>query len=130
MTLQRLYEIFQNVGAIAGICVSIAGFLTLVLKAPKEKIGRLIRAQAEAANEQIREDLRNLQRSSEERDKVDLALLRHNITRIYFTYKEKKEIPHFEKENVLSLFEQYEKLGGNSYIKSIVVEMKSWEELQ
>ena len=50
----------------------------------------------------------------------DLAIIRNTITHIYFKYKDEKKIPHYEKENVLSLYGRYEELGGNSYIKTII----------
>ena len=56
-----------------------------------------------------------------------LSILRHEITEIYYKYLENKEIPAHTKESVLMMYEQYEKLGGNSYVHTIVEEIKSWE---
>ena len=58
-----------------------------------------------------------------------LCLLRHQITEIYYKYLENKEIPAHTKQDLCYLYEQYEKLGGNSYVKQIYLEMQSWEEI-
>ena len=56
-----------------------------------------------------------------------LCLLRHEITSIYYQYLEEKKIPTHTKESILTMYNQYEKLGGNSYVHTIVEEIKSWE---
>lgn len=129
MKLSDLVDILQTVGGVTGAIVTIVGFLVLVLKKPKEKFFSTIKTIASSANEELKEELHELKKQSSEQGKTDLVLLRNTITHIYFEYKDDKKFPHFEKENVLSLFEQYERLGGNSYIKSIVAEMKAWEEI-
>lgn len=58
-----------------------------------------------------------------------LCLLRHQITEIYYKYLENKEIPAHTKQDLCYLYEQYEKLGGNSYVKQIYLEMQNWEEI-
>ena len=65
----------------------------------------------------------------EEADQTDLALIRNTITHIYMKYCEDKKIPHYEKENILYLYERYTKLKGNSYIKEVVDKIKTWEEI-
>ena len=57
-----------------------------------------------------------------------LSLLRHEITSIYYQYLEEKKIPTHTKQDLCYLYEQYEKLGGNSYVKQIYLEMQNWEE--
>lgn len=51
------------------------------------------------------------------------CLLRSNITSKYYVYSELGEIPSYEKENIDRMFEQYEKMGGNSYVGTIVNEI-------
>ena len=53
------------------------------------------------------------------------CLLRSNITSKYYVYSELKEIPYYEKENIDKMFEQYKKMGGNSYVDTIVREINS-----
>ena len=58
-----------------------------------------------------------------------LPILRHEITEIYYKYLENKEIPAHTKQDLCYLYEQYEKLGGNSYVKQIYLEMQNWKEI-
>ena len=53
------------------------------------------------------------------------CLLRSNITSKYYVYSELKEIPYYEKENIDRMFEQYKKMGGNSYVETIVREINN-----
>lgn len=53
------------------------------------------------------------------------CLLRSNITSKYYVYSELGEIPYYEKENIDKMFEQYQKMGGNSYVETIVTEINS-----
>lgn len=53
------------------------------------------------------------------------CLLRSNITSKYYVYSEMGCIPYYEKENIDKMFEQYQKMGGNSYVETIVTEINS-----
>lgn len=53
------------------------------------------------------------------------CLLRSSITSKYYVYSEMKEIPYYEKENIDRMFEQYGKMGGNSYVDTIVKEINA-----
>lgn len=51
------------------------------------------------------------------------CLLRSAITKIYYNYTSKGEIPAYERENATYLYEQYKKMGGNSYIDELYPEI-------
>ena len=51
------------------------------------------------------------------------CLLRSNITSKYYVYSELGKIPYYEKENIDKMFEQYQMMGGNSYVETIVKEI-------
>ena len=53
------------------------------------------------------------------------CLLRSAITSKYYVYTEIGEIPQYEKENLVYMFEQYKNMGGNSYINQIMVEINN-----
>ena len=53
------------------------------------------------------------------------CLLRSAITSKYYVYTEIGEIPQYEKENLVYMFEQYKNMGGNSYINQIMVEIQN-----
>jgi hypothetical protein len=65
--------------------------------------------------------------ASEIRDAATASMIRNEITKMYYTYLEKRAMPAREKENMLRLYESYANLGGNSYISAIVDEMMRWE---
>ena len=67
-------------------------------------------------------DYKNRDKNQEESLK---CLLRSNITSKYYVYTELKEIPLYEKENIDYMFEQYNKMGGNSYVEGLVKEINA-----
>jgi iron-sulfur cluster repair protein YtfE (RIC family) len=76
-----------------------------------------------------RERFDKIDKKNLENDETNIAMLRNTITHIYFKYKDVKKIHHYEKENLVSLYERYEQLHGNHYVKMIVEEMEDWEEI-
>lgn len=53
------------------------------------------------------------------------CLLRSNITSKYYVYSELGTIPHYERQNINYMFEQYKAMGGNSYVESVVKEINN-----
>lgn len=51
------------------------------------------------------------------------ALLRNAITTKYYIYIQLGSIPIWERENLIHLFEEYKKQGGNSYVAMIMTEL-------
>lgn len=62
-----------------------------------------------------------------EQKDVNIALLRHNITSTYEDFKEEKKMPNIIYESTMSLYDNYKKCGGNSFVDEEVDEMKRWE---
>ena len=62
-----------------------------------------------------------------EQREVNVALLRHNITDTYENFKEEKKMPNIIYESTMSLYDNYKKCGGNSFVDEEVNEMKLWE---
>lgn len=52
------------------------------------------------------------------------CLLRSAITSKYYVYSELCEIPQYERENLIYMYEQYKRMGGNSYITTIMEEIE------
>lgn len=52
------------------------------------------------------------------------CLLRSAITSKYYVYTELGTIPTYEKENLTYMYEQYKRMGGNSYITNIMTEIE------
>lgn len=57
----------------------------------------------------------------------NIVMLRHDITSVYEHYKDAAAIPKIIYESTMNLYDKYEKLGGNSYVKNIIKEMETWE---
>ena len=53
--------------------------------------------------------------------------LRSDMLRIYYHHRETETIRQYEYENFVSCYEAYTALGGNSFIKKIYAEVKTWE---
>lgn len=128
--------IFETIGSIVGVLVTLITFFALISKRPIASLRKVIREESKAANTDLKDEivgisnkLGEIEDKQQSSDQVNLAILRNTITHIYFKYKDDKRIPHYEKENVLYLFEQYEQLKGNSYVHSIVDEIRTWDEI-
>lgn len=119
---------FDNIGSIASVLLTLGAFWTAFSKRPREKLKQLTIAVSKEANADVRERQKEISEELKKSKEIDLALLRNAITSIYFKYLDTKKIPHYENENLHSLYSQYEKLGGNSYVKTLVETMEKWEE--
>lgn len=62
-------------------------------------------------------------------DESNKGLLRDSITKTYYKYRRRKQIPIHEMENIERLYDTYQKYKGNSYVSSIIEVMRDWEEL-
>lgn len=65
----------------------------------------------------------------DEQKLVNQALLRHDITATYECFKDKKEMPKVIYESTMSLYDNYKRAGGNSFIDDEVNEMKKWKKV-
>lgn len=79
------------------------------------------------ANSQMEDDMKEVLKRLNKNDAATVVSLRHSITNIYEKYKADKKFPIHVKEDLLSLLDQYDAFGGNSYVHTIVEEMKSWD---
>lgn len=55
------------------------------------------------------------------------CLMRSEMLRIYYKYKDKEIIRQFELENFLALYKAYKALRGNSFIDIIHEEVITWK---
>ena len=67
--------------------------------------------------------LKQYKKKEKNQEEALKCLLRNGITSKYYVYNEMKSIPYYERENVDYMFEQYKKMGGNSYVANIVADM-------
>ena len=64
-----------------------------------------------------------------EQKSINIVSLRHSITQVFHSYKDKKEIPSAIYQSTMNLYDQYKALGGNSYVSEEVEEMKNWKKV-
>ena len=55
------------------------------------------------------------------------CLLRSEIVRIYYGFRDRSELHSFEYENVAMLYSAYKQMGGNSFVDRIWDELQGWE---
>ena len=89
------------------IVSSLLGYCVSLIKSYKSKI------KAKEDNEQIQ----NI---------ALLSLIQSNLTNTYFAYEQMQEIPDYVYKNWNNLLKIYEKLGGDDYIHTLEIKMKSW----
>ena len=78
----------------------------------------LLGAKKEEAREKEKADVRN---------KTYTCMLRSMITSVYYKYRDTKQIPEYEFENLEQLYTQYKMLGGNSFVEKIWSEVQGWK---
>lgn len=64
-----------------------------------------------------------------EQKSINVVSLRHSITQVFYSYRDKKEIPSAVYQSTMNLYDQYKALGGNSFICGEIEEMKSWKKV-
>lgn len=139
--LISIVSVFETIGSIIGVLITIITFLTLICKRPIQSFRNLIREEAKAANTDLKEELnktnhkidesnnriKDIEETLKDNDETDLAILRNTITHIYYKHKDAEEIPYYEKENVMRLYERYEAKGGNSFVHTIMEDISDWK---
>ena len=139
--LVTIVSVFETVGSVVGVLITLITFFTLITKRPIQAFRNLIREESKAANSDLKKELeetnnkidennsriKEIEDKIKDNDETDLAILRNTITHIYYKYRDSKEIPYFEKENVMMLYERYEKKGGNSFVHTIIDDIAKWK---
>ena len=83
----------------------------------------------ETVNEGFRTINQNLDDFRDEQKEVNIALLRHNITGTYENFKNEKKMPNIVYESTMSLYDNYKRCGGNSFVDEEVNEMRGWTKI-
>ena len=122
----------EAVVAIIAALGGTAGLVSIInaLKQPKrsdQEVQDLVLKAIEKSD--LNQKFKDLNQRLDSHLESQLSILRHEITEIYYKYLENKEIPAHTKQDLCYLYEQYEKLGGNSYVKQIYLEMQNWKEI-
>lgn len=118
--------------AIVAIIVALGGTAGIVkiiqaIKGTTADIKDIVHEEYERSSQEIINEIDNLKKSFETSRETDLAILRNTITHLYYKYLKDKAMPAYERENLVSLYNQYTNLDGNSYIHQVYEEMLKWE---
>ena len=125
--MNEIITVLLTISGVCGALITISGFVALIAKKPKNWIKNLIKeAQAEYTKE-IKKLLEEINEKVAINKNGELASLRHSITDIYETYKDDETLPVHIKKDLCSLYENYMKLGGNSYVVELFEVMHSWK---
>lgn len=116
--------VLLSIGGVCGAIMTIAGFIAFVLKKPKEMIKNIAAEAQKEENKEIKELLESINEKIDSNKEGTLACLRHEITELYCKCSSKQAISLNTKKDLISLYEAYIALGGNSYIKEL------WKELE
>lgn len=128
-------DIIKDIGTVIGLVLSSITLITLCCKPIRKRFIAWIRRTSKTDEtaewmQEFKEMLQNHialdEKKQAQMDIISAAmldLLRGDITRIYFQYIGQKEIPAYEKQNLVTLFERYTIMGGNSYIHNIYDEL-------
>lgn len=56
-----------------------------------------------------------------------LCLLRNELLKIYYKYKDREELPQYEAQNFTMMYDAYKARGGNSFIDEVHKHVIKWE---
>ena len=131
-------EVVKNIGTVIGLVLSAITLITLCCKPLRRKIGNVVRKasnmeETSQALDEVRAMMQQIMATEESKQELmthfqesQLSLLRDSITRLYFKYLPEKQVPAYGRKDMVNLFESYQKLGGNSYVRTIYEEFMDW----
>lgn len=122
MEIISIMELIKLIGATCGGIIAIFGFISWITKWPKKWL-------TNSMKEATKDDFQIIKENLEKTKDTQICVLRHEITDLYYLYKDKKQIPTHAKMDWISLYNEYTKKGGNSYIATITEKMYEWEEI-
>jgi len=139
MTLKAVVDIIILAGAvvaaIGGIYKFILGGGQKVKKINEDNLTKVLEEKIpqmlEENNKLIEKRLDEIiQLNKEQTEKIDNLeesnsdMLRREIVKIYYKYRPYRKIPQYDKQDCAKFIEEY---SGNSYVKDLWKEMRTWE---
>ena len=126
-----MVEIAKNIAVFVGLFLSMVSALTILIK-PLRKwfINRISKVNNDTLSEiknMLKQHIIESEQKNQSQNEALLCITRSEITAIYFKYFESKNLPMFERENLIKMYDSYERNGGNSYVHTIVEEMLDWD---
>ena len=100
---------------ISAIVPAIASILCVVLT------NRSTRQRVEESSKQLKEDM------DAKQNQILQLTLKSNIQTVHSAYRQDRCMPSIVYEGVCDMYDAYKSAGGNSYVKSLVTEMQTWD---
>ncbi len=126
-----MIETAKNIAVFVGLFLSSISALTILIKPFRKwfmnKISNVNKDTLSEIKEMLKLHIIESEKKNLSQNEALLCITRSEITAIYYKYFELKAFPIYERENLIKLYDSYEKNGGNSYIHTIVDEMLEWE---
>lgn len=88
MTIASLLTVFETIGSIVGIFITLITFFGLISKKPRKAFRRAIREEVEKSNADLKNKLEKIEEQIECSKENDIAVIRNTITHVYFKYKD------------------------------------------
>lgn len=73
------------------------------------------------------ETLSNIQDSIELMNQSQLDIMRYNMNKIYYKYRQYKKILSADKKAFIKIYNDYKPMGGNNWIDALYDELILWE---
>lgn len=73
------------------------------------------------------ETLSNIQDSIELINQSQLDIMRYNMNKIYYKYRQYKKILSADKKAFIKIYNDYKPMGGNNWIDALYDELILWE---
>lgn len=97
------------------------------VKASIEDLKKDINQKFDDVNQKIADQSARIEEYRSETREINKSELRHSITQIYFTHCKDKTLDLNTKNDLCSLFQAYETIGGNSFAHELYEEMMTWQ---
>lgn len=123
----RFIEVLGLIGGACGAIITITTFFTLILNKPKKWLQNIIRGAVKEENKEIKKEISTLKEQYQLSQESDIAILRHEITDIYEECMLKGYITVNKRKDLFSLYAEYDKNKGNSYIHDLMDGLKKME---
>lgn len=75
-------------------------------------------------------DLDNISKSIKDVNKSQVDLMKYHFSKLYYKYRPYKKMLSSDKKAFMELYEDYHKLGGNTWVTSLYDEVKNWEAVE
>lgn len=129
-----MIEIAKNIAVFVGLFLSSISALTILVKPIRKwfinKISNVNSDTLYEIKDMLKQHIAESELKNKSQNEALLCITRSEITGMYYKYFGKKTIPMYERENLIKLYDSYERNGGNSYVHTIVEEMLEWEVLK